>query len=93
MKVYEADYDDIEMYVSDFKIGAPGYVWMDGEGWCEVKVTYVKSYNINNEPENLPHKGNFSGEFITDDGCYWICMDFVKEVSNDEVDIEVIRYC
>ena len=87
MKVYETHYDDIEMYVSDFKIGAPGYVWMDSEGWCEITVTYVDSYDINNRPENLPHKGNFSGEFITDDGCYWICMGFVKLFSNDEVDI------
>ena len=93
MKVYASDYGDFKMYVSDFKIDTPGYIWIDSKGWYETKITYVESYDIYNTPTNLPHKGDFDGEFITDDGCYWICVDCVKEIPEDDVDIEVIGYC
>ena len=47
MKVYESDFgDDFQMYVSDFKIGAPGYVYdVDGE-WHKAEVTYVRFYDV-----------------------------------------------
>ncbi len=45
MKVFESDYDNFKMYVSDFKVGAPGYVWNEGDGWFKAKVTYVRFYD------------------------------------------------
>ena len=45
MKVFKTDYGNFKMYVSDFKIGAPGYVWDDIEGWYKAKVTYVRFYS------------------------------------------------
>lgn len=44
MNVFESDFDDYKMYVSDFKIGAPGYIWNEDDGWFKAKVTYVRFY-------------------------------------------------
>ena len=45
MKVFESDYGDFQMYVSDFKVGAPGYIWNEGDGWYKAKVTYARCYD------------------------------------------------
>lgn len=49
MKVFESDFGEFKMYVSDFKNGAPGYIWHDDSyddpGWYKAKVTYVRFYD------------------------------------------------
>ena len=91
MKVYESDFDDdFEMYVSDFKVGAPGYIYdVDGE-WHKAEVTYVRFYNEptferlislfrvsddENICERFPH--------IFRDGCQYDDIDYSGEYVTD----------
>ena len=100
MEVYESDFGNFKMYVSDFKVGAPGYIWDEIEGWCKTKVTYVKFYDApiseqcKDSSDIFRHEGTGAGEFITDDFCCWICMESKEdEIPEDEVNIKVIGYC
>ena len=49
MKVFESDFGEFKMFVSDFKVGAEGYTWhddsVDEPGWYKAKVTYVRFYD------------------------------------------------
>lgn len=100
MKVFESDYGNFKMYVSDLKIGAPGYIWDEDEGWSKTKVTYAKFYDVpvseqcEYSPDIFPHEGTGAGEFITDDFCCWICMESEEdEVPEEEIDIEIVGHC
>ena len=45
MKVYESDFNDFQMYVSDFKIGAPGYIYDIDKEWRKAEITYIRCYD------------------------------------------------
>lgn len=93
MDVFESDYGNFKLYVSDFKIGAPGYVWSEDDGWRKAKVTYVKFYNeSSSEHSCCKETEDACGEFITDDFSCWVCMKEEESLLED-VDIKVIGYC
>lgn len=89
MNVYQSEYNDAILYVSEFKDGAIGYVRAyDDEKekmqWYECIVKSVRELPGGNS--------NFEGEFVMDDDTYYVGLDVVKELDG-RPDIHVTHYC
>ena len=89
MNVYQSEYDDSILYVSDFKEGSIGYVHVYNEDkekmqWYECVVKSVRELPGGNS--------DFEGEFVTDNDTYYVGLDVVKEL-DERPDIYVTHYC
>lgn len=83
MKYYKTDYDDLELFVSAFKVGADAFVHEKNEDeWWSAKVEFADDLSENDYRESY---SDVDGEFITDDTSYFVGLEVDEMVEKPKV--------
>lgn len=106
IKVIMSDYEYFDLYVKagDFKVGGTVFVCDKEEyEWYHCKIKIITSYymkydrdhfndDIGDEFYNLVNSCGYSGEFILDDICHYICTDEGVKLDGAP-NLDIIGYC
>ena len=92
MKVWQTVYDEFDLYVSEFKLGAPGYIHNKETGkWYLGEVVYVKEEL--EKANRIPHKEFDYRGYFKFGSLYRIGLKIVKAIKEKDVDIEISGCC
>lgn len=92
MKVWQTIYDEFDLYVSEFKLGAPGYIHnKEMKKWYLAEVVYVRKRG--EKIYRTPHKEfDYRGCFHFGED-YRVGLKIVTPLKKKDIDIELSGWC
>ena len=91
MNVYKCDYDDIELFVSAFKVGADAFFHNKADdAWYSAKVEFCDDLSEDDYRESF---SDVDGEFITAKTAYYVGLEIGDKVNPKDLSLNVISSC
>ena len=91
MDVYKSEYDNMDLFVSDFRVGAEAFVHdKDDDIWYSAKVEFCDDLSEDDYRESY---SDVDGEFITKNTSYYVGLETFDEVKREDLSLNVICSC
>ena len=96
VKVFISEYDDMWLYIPEnFFLGSDAYYEL--KDYPDIvykgKIMYLNKYSTDLVPQEYPIDVDATGEFILNDGIYYVGIKKEEEIAVDDINFNIVGGC